>query len=59
MGIINTGDDKLDKIINISPSYFGLERVIRYCLLQFAQNNGVDIDSRLTGKSYLSTQIKQ
>jgi hypothetical protein len=58
IGKINSGDTNLDKIINLSPTYFGLERVIRYCLLRFAHNNGVNIDLRLAGESYLSTNQK-
>jgi hypothetical protein len=30
-----------------APTYFGLERIIRYCLLRFMHTNGVPIDPKL------------
>jgi len=40
-------DREFEKILNTSPTYYGLERVIRYCLLRFIHLNGIEIDSRL------------
>lgn len=36
-------DKGLAKIIFNSPTYFGLERLIRFCLLRFMQMNGLNI----------------
>jgi hypothetical protein len=33
-------DKKLVKALQRAPTYTGLERVIRYCLLRFAEVNG-------------------
>jgi hypothetical protein len=35
------GDRKLSKIAHRAPTYTGLERVVRYCLLRFAEANGL------------------
>ncbi|MFL1665319.1 hypothetical protein [Bacillus cereus] len=47
-------EDKLDKdllkILNQAPTFKGLERIIRFCLLQFLQTNGV-IDLEKTSQS--------
>jgi len=37
-------DKELGKILAKAPTYIGLERVIRYCLLQFAKVNGAYFD---------------
>jgi len=37
-------DDEFEKILAIAPTYVGLERVIRYCLLTFAKQNGAYVD---------------
>jgi len=42
------GDKSFEKVLARAPTYFGLERVIRYCLLRFIHTHGVLIDSRLT-----------
>lgn len=34
-------DSELKRILIAAPSYVGLERVMRYCLLRYAQKNGV------------------
>ncbi len=40
LGRTITADKKLDKIFSKVPTFIGLERIIRYALLRFAQNNG-------------------
>jgi hypothetical protein len=41
-------DDRgLGKILPRVPTYFGLERIMRFSLLRFIQINGIDIDGRL------------
>jgi len=44
-------DKELSKIIAKAPTYIGLERIIRYCLLQFAKLNGVYIEPNEDEKS--------
>lgn len=41
------GDETFEKALAKAPTYFGLERIIRYCLLRFIHTHGVLIDSRL------------
>ncbi|HPQ44577.1 MAG TPA: hypothetical protein PKZ42_10145 [Syntrophales bacterium] len=38
-------DSKLGDILAKAPTYIGLERVIRYCLLKFAIENGAYTDA--------------
>ena len=40
----------LKKILIKSPTFIGLERIMRFCLLRFMHLNGVFIDLRLEGK---------
>ena len=41
-----TGDEELSDILAAAPTYIGLERVVRYCLLRFAATNfGLDVTS--------------
>jgi len=37
-------DEEFEKILAIAPTYVGLERVVRYCLLTFAKQNGAYVD---------------
>jgi hypothetical protein len=39
----------LQKVMKLAPTYVGLERIIRYCLLRFIHLHGVRIDDRLDG----------
>lgn len=39
-------DKEFRKILTKAPTYIGLERVIRYCLLQFAKNQGAYVEAR-------------
>lgn len=41
------GDETFEKALAKAPTYFGLERIIRYCLLRFIHTHGVLIDARL------------
>ncbi len=40
-------DKELGKILAKAPTYIGLERAIRYCLLRFAQLNGAYVEPNL------------
>lgn len=44
-------DRRLAKALSLSPTYLGLERIMRYCLVRFLHLNGVSIDPRLDGPS--------
>lgn len=39
-------DKKYANIISKAPTYVGLERIVRYCLIKFAQQNGIPIISQ-------------
>lgn len=41
------GNKDFEKVLARAPTYFGLERIIRYCLLRFIHTHGVLIDPRL------------
>jgi hypothetical protein len=47
-GYITESD--IDKEALKAPTYIGLERIVRYCLLRFLHLNGVPIDTRLDGE---------
>lgn len=40
-------DKEFQKILTKAPTYHGLERIIRFCLLRFMQLHGITIDQRL------------
>lgn len=40
-------DKEYERILAKAPTYVGLERILRYCLLKFIHINGVFIDERL------------
>jgi hypothetical protein len=40
VGKAETGNRDRDKILDRAPTFVGLERVVRYCLLRFAEANG-------------------
>jgi hypothetical protein len=42
-------DRTLARILQFAPTYVGLERVIRYCLLRFAQSQGVYEEGGIEG----------
>jgi hypothetical protein len=44
-------DKEFGKILKKAPTYAGLERVIRYCLLRFAQSNGAYIEPSVDPES--------
>ncbi len=48
IGVPNIKDNKLKKYITDAPTYIGLERIMRFCLLRFMQLEGkMEIDDRL------------
>lgn len=47
MGTPVVGNKDFEKVLAKAPTYFGLERIIRYCLLRFIHTHGVLIDPRL------------
>ena len=40
------GDKDFEKILYQAPTFLGLERIIRYCLLKLLDNNGVKLSSQ-------------
>jgi hypothetical protein len=42
-------DEGLSAALKLAPLYYGMERVMRYCLLRFIHLHGVRIDDRLDG----------
>jgi hypothetical protein len=47
VGIPVVESKTLKKLLCLTPTYIGMERIIRFCLLRFLHTNGVPIDSRL------------
>ncbi len=47
VGIPVVDDKEFQKILTRAPTYIGLERIMRFCLLRFIQLQGIKIDSRL------------
>lgn len=47
IGFPVVGNKTFEKVLFKAPTYFGLERIIRYCLLRFIHTRGVQIDPRL------------
>ena len=45
---------KFQKALKQSPTLFGMERIIRFCLLRFLQKNGIIIDENLEGDGLIS-----
>jgi len=35
------GDKELETVLSRAPTYLGLERVMRYCLVRFAESTGI------------------
>jgi hypothetical protein len=46
-----TNDREIDKILAKAPTYLGLERIIRYALLRFAQSNGAYVEPQNAGST--------
>src|SRR5437870_3840520 len=42
-------DERLGTSLKLAPLYYGMERVMRFCLLRFIHLHGVRIDGRLDG----------
>ena len=55
-GIPVVDNNKFKKVLAKAPTYFGLERIIRYCLLRFIHTHGVFIDPKLAN-DYTETII--
>jgi hypothetical protein len=47
LGSYTTVDKDLAKALTLAPTYFGMERIMRFCLLRFIHLHGVPIDSAL------------
>lgn len=47
IGIPVIESKSLQKLMTITPTYLGLERIIRFCLLRFLHTEGLHIDDRL------------
>ena len=48
-------DERFAEAIKVAPIYFGLERVMRYCLLRFIHLHGFRLDDRLDGPAPSAT----
>lgn len=55
LGIPVVESSELKKAIAQAPTFFGLERIMRYCLARFLHLNGVAIDASLDGPAPLGT----
>lgn len=49
IGLRQYASKKMEETILLAPTYLGLERIMRYCLLRFTHLHGITIDSRLDG----------
>jgi hypothetical protein len=49
VGIPVVESKDLQKLLCLTPTWTGMERIMRYCLLRFLHLNGVSIDKRLDG----------
>lgn len=49
-------DKELEKILVKSPTFIGMERIMRFCLLRFMHLNGIFIDLKLEGKGLKMTE---
>ncbi len=47
VGIPVVESKTLKKLLCLTPTYVGMERIMRFCLLRFLHSNGIPIDSRL------------
>ena len=47
LGTPNIEDQRFQKSLTDAPTFLGLERIMRFCLLRFMHLNGVEIDARL------------
>lgn len=47
VGIPVVESKTLEKLLCLTPTYIGMERIMRFCLLRFLHSHGVPIDSRL------------
>lgn len=47
VGSYLVGDREFQEALDKAPTYYGLERIIRFCLLSFIHMHGFPIDSRL------------
>jgi hypothetical protein len=45
VGLPQLEDTKFAKLLQLAPTYIGLERVIRYCLIRFAERHKLIIDA--------------
>ena len=48
MGMPMVPDEKFKTALATAPTFFGLERAVRYCLLRFIHTHGIPIDPRLS-----------
>jgi hypothetical protein len=47
LGIPVVNDPEFQKILTNAPTYLGLERIMRFCLLRFMQRQGIKVDKKL------------
>jgi hypothetical protein len=46
---VGLGNARFEKAVALAPTFLGLERMMRYCLLRFIHLHGLIIDARLDG----------
>ena len=49
IGIRHFESNTMEEAVLLAPTYLGMERIIRYCLVRFAHLHGITIDPRLDG----------
>jgi hypothetical protein len=59
LGTYPVADKDLAKTIKFAPTYFGMERIIRFCLLRFIHLHGVPIDSSLDNLTTCRNGLEQ
>lgn len=49
IGLRHFDSDSMETAVLLSPTYLGMERIMRYCLVRFTHLHGIAIDPRLDG----------
>lgn len=49
IGLRHFDSKTMEEAVLLAPTYLGMERIMRYCLVRFVHLHGVSIDSRLDG----------
>jgi hypothetical protein len=49
IGLRHFDSTEMEEAVLLAPTYLGMERILRYCLVRFVHLHGITIDSRLDG----------